>query len=281
MSRHGKEDAGLVERLRAQLEQMTAERDRLQQHLDARAELDQVLMQAAAAPAADGTGPIARVQGPRAGGHRAPKGHRIPKEKRHLWIVPAFIAGAVRFGLRGLTHHRVLSVGLAAMVGVPAVTAVSTHGAQLLPGVSALPSRPPGWGTTGTPVPLPVASMLAVTRPRTAVARSRPLVPLAPPCPAPSPSPSPSQSMPSPTPSDPQPSPALPSWVPQPSYPGGGGYERHRDWRRQSHGWQSSDPAPSGTASTAAPESSTPAAPATGTPTDLPADATAPAPSST
>jgi hypothetical protein len=277
MSRHGKEDAGLVERLRAQLEQMTAERDRLQQHLDARAELDQVLMQAAAAPAADGTGPLpaVRAQGPRAASHR------IPKERRWLKVVPgfAFLAAAVRFGARGLTHHRVLSVGLAAMVGVPAVTAVSTRGTQVIPFVATAPAAVPGWHTTGVPVPLPAASMLAVTRPRTAVARSRPLVPLAPPCPAPSPSPSPSQSTPSPTPSDTPPSPAQPSWDTQPTYPGGGGYGHHRG-RWQSHGWQSGDPAPSGTA-TAAPESSTPAAPATGTPTGLPAETVAPAPTST
>jgi hypothetical protein len=271
--RHGRNEEDTVEGLRAQLDQVSAALTA------ALAQLDRIGAAADFPIAADGTGPLpaVRAQGPRAASHR------IPKERRWLKVVPgfAFLAAAVRFGARGLTHHRVLSLGLAAMVGVPAVTAVSTHGSQVIPFVSAAPAAVPGWHTTGVPVPLPAASMLAVTRPKVAVARSRPLVPLAPPCPVPSPSPSPSQSTPSPTPSDPPPSPAQPSWDPQPTYPGGG-YEHHRGWHRQSHGWQSSDPVPSGTSSPTDAASSAPAVPTTGTPvTDAPTEVTAPAPTST
>ena len=114
--RHGKEDPGL-ERLRVQLAEMTAERDQLQQHLDARAELDQMLMAAAAAPAADGTGPIARVQGPRA------TSHRVPREQRWLRVVPGFALAALG-GLRWAWHaHRVATIAATALTVATATSA--------------------------------------------------------------------------------------------------------------------------------------------------------------
>ena len=260
--RHGRNEEDTVEGLRAQLDQVTTAL------AAALAELDRIGA-AGVAVTADGTGPIARVQGPRAAGHRKDRSHlRLVK----VWAVIAAGFGAIKAAMGA---HRVLTVGLAAMVAVPTVTATATHGSQVIPFVASPPASVlgPAWRTQGTPIPLPVASMLAVTRPKTAVTRSRPLVALTPPCPAPvSPSPSPSSPSPSPSSSDPQ-----PSWTPQqtqPSYPGGGYGHRHRDWHSGQPGWQSSDPP------TTPADTTTPTAPATGTPATDPSATSIPAPAS-
>ena len=266
--RHGKDEVGW---LRAQLERVTAERDRLQQHLDAQAELDAMLMTAAAAPTADMTEPIARVQGPRAGGHRA------PRDRGHLRLVKvvAFIVALSGLGLKGRVTRGAVRVGLAALLTAPAV-GVAAGRAHLSPFVSIPPASAlgPAWHTTGTP--MPAASMLAVTRPRTAVVRSRPLVaPVPPPCPAQA-SPSPSPSSPSPSVSQPDPQ---PSWDPQQAQDGHSRSGRERDGQRTGQpSWQS----PSDPPATVTPSDPPSSAPATPPPTVTPgATDSQPAPAST
>ena len=149
MPRHGDDEMGW---LRAQLARVTAERDQLQQHLDARAELDRALMMAAAAPAADGTGPIARVQGPRAAARR------IPREARWLKVVPGFVLAAgigLKAALKAAWVHPAATAAAAATgTGVAVLAAV----VAVVPGANAHEHPPaaasiPGWHTTATPIP--------------------------------------------------------------------------------------------------------------------------------
>ena len=156
MPRHGKDEGpGLIERLRAQLAEMTAERDKLQQHLEARQELDQMLMAGISAPAADGTGPIARVQGPRA------QGHRIPREARWLKVVPGFVLAAL-IGLKAALRHAWIAHPVAtAATGAGTFSAVALMTAvTVVPGAVAHDHSPaaagiPGWHTTASPIPVP------------------------------------------------------------------------------------------------------------------------------
>ena len=260
-ARHGEgEEVGW---LRAQLAAMTAERDQLRQHLDARQELDQMLM--ASAPAADGTGPIARVQGPRAAAHRT------PKEARWLRVVPVWVL-AVFAGIRWAWHvHRAATVA-AGMLTLTAATgaavAVAPHGpiARVLGADPAVTAPAPGlYGA----VPVPSASLRLIgsfIRPALdAKSAGPPVVSILVPSPA-----SPSSTVqPSPSPSDTsQPSPAdtfqaLPADSPQPGWPDSAD-GRHHHWDGQS-------PQPSGSisaADTTTPDTSTPAAAPADTSTD-------------
>ncbi len=152
--RHGREDPGLTERLRAQLAQVTAERDRLQQHLDARAELDRMLMVAPAANGDTGPLPAARAQGPRAAGHR--------KERGHLWLVKLLIPAALlgRLAVKGSAARKITGVAMAAMVSVPAVT-VGTQVMRDTPDQAVATPAPAAVTAPVTPAP-----PAAVTRPR-------------------------------------------------------------------------------------------------------------------
>ena len=202
-ARHGKDEPGLVERLRAQLAQVTAERDRLQRHLEAREELDQLFMSGTlpSAQAADGTGPFQAVQ-PRP--HRA--AHRTPKEQRWLKSVPAIIpAGAVAAAIKPLAHavraswaaHPVAT----AATGVAAFTAATVAAVSPVSPVSpfaASTSRMPAPAASiysATPIPVVSPSMLPaaafMTRPKTSVVSSLPFIPVPPPVPSSSVSPGP------------------------------------------------------------------------------------------
>ena len=97
--RDGDGDAAGV--LLAELAKLEAERDRLnaevemyKRQLMAQADLSALLE---GRPAADGTGPIARVPGPRAAGHRA------PRDRSHLRVVKVivFIVALSGLGLKG------------------------------------------------------------------------------------------------------------------------------------------------------------------------------------
>jgi len=253
-------------RLRAELEEA-------RQHIRAQDEVDRILAVGLPAVASGETGPIARVQGPRAGGHRA------PRDRGHLRIVKvvAFIVALSGLGLKGRVTRGAVRVGLAALLTAPAV-GVAAGRAHLSPFVSIPPASAlgPAWHTTGTP--MPAASMLAVTRPRTAVVRSRPLVaPVPPPCPAQA-SPSPSPSSPSPSPSVSQPVPQ-PSWDPQQAQDGHSRGGRERDGQRTGQpSWQS----PSDPPATVTPSDPPSSAPATPPPTVTPgATDSQPTPAST
>ena len=248
-ARHGEgEEVGW---LRAQLAAMTAERDQLRQHLDARQELDQMLM--ASAPAADGTGPIARVQGPRAAAHRT------PKEARWLRVVPVWVL-AVFAGIRWAWHvHRAATVA-AGMLTLTAATgaavAVAPHGpiARVLGADPAVTAPAPGlYGA----VPVPSASLRltgsSFTRPALdAKSAGPPVISI---LASASPSPSPSQSS--------QPSPSgtpdtfatdSPTW--QDTTDG----QHHRQWGQQDSPSPTDTPTDTSTP-TVAPDTGTPAAP--------------------
>ena len=143
-------------------------------------------------PAADGTGPIARVQGPRAAGHRAPR-ERPP----WLRVVPAFAPLALlgRLAVKGSAARKVTGVAMAAMVGVPAVTA-GTQVMRDAPDYAAAAPAPAAVTAPATPA-LPAV----VTRPRRRHRKPAP-VSVPPPAtvtrPSRSPSPSPSSLPPSP-----------------------------------------------------------------------------------
>ena len=166
--RHGKEDPGLIERLRVQLAQVTAERDRLQEHLDARAELDRVLM--SAAPAADGTGPIARVQGPRAAGHRA------PRERRHLRVVPPLVIAACVALKAALKAAWIAHPAATAAAGAAGSAVILTAAIAVVPGAARAHEHAPGvlapnpaastYSATPIMVPSSPPSFAAFTRPR-------------------------------------------------------------------------------------------------------------------
>ena len=163
MPRHGDDETGW---LRAQLARVTAERDQLQQHLDARAELDRALMAAASAPAADGTGPLpaVRSQGPRTAGHRTPK----DRTRTHLRVVRAvaFLTALSGLGLKGRVARGAARVALAALVTGPTISVAVSPGASAHEHPPASASVP-GWGTTATPIPDPSSPAVAlVTRPK-------------------------------------------------------------------------------------------------------------------
>jgi len=169
--RHGKDEAtSIVVWLQAKIERLTADRDRLARDLAERERLDQVTFAADSLPAAAGdqTGPIARVQGPRAAAHR------VPREARWLKVVPGF---AVLAGLRAamkasgpaLSHpvrHLAaasIPVKVTAAVSVGALTvagavAVAPHSpiAQVL---GAAPAVPASGIYSATPIPVPSSSL--------------------------------------------------------------------------------------------------------------------------
>lgn len=274
MSRHGEnEEAGW---LRAQLERVTAERDKLRRHLEAREELDRVLMQAA--PAADGTGPIARVQGPRA------QGHRTPREARWLKVVPGFALAALA-SLRWAWHvHRAATVVTGALTltaATGAAVAVAPHGpvAQVFGAAPAVSAPAPGlYGAApigGPSSPSPLRLIGSVTRPSLdakSAAGHPPVVSV--PVPAssqPPQHPSPSQSSQSSQPSPPDTFTPVTQDSPQPQWQDtqAGGWNHHRP-----DGQDSPQPTVTPSADTATP--TMPAAPSSGVPatdaaaTDLP-----------
>ena len=164
--RHGKDETSIIAGLKARLERVTADRDRLARDLAERERLDQVTFAAADLPAAAGdqTGPIARVQGPRAAAHR------IPREARWLRVVPGFILAApiaLRWAWR---VHRAATVA----AGVTAFT-LATTAAVVVPGAASAREHPPaaasipGWHTTATPIAVPSPSMAALTRPKSSL----------------------------------------------------------------------------------------------------------------
>ena len=114
-----------VERLRAQLEEMTAELERARQHIAAQEELGAMF---AALPATAGgeTGPLPRVQ--------RQQSHRVPKEQRWLRVVPGILlpsglGGGLRAAGAAFKAHRVVSVKLAT-AGVAAGALTVTLGAS-------------------------------------------------------------------------------------------------------------------------------------------------------
>ena len=156
--RHGKDEPGLIERLKAQLAQVTAERDQLQRHLEAQEELDQLFATGtlSSAQAADGTGPFQAVQ-PRP--HRA--AHRTPKEQRWLKSVPAIIpVGAVAAAFRPLAH-----AARASWAAHPVATATgATVAFTVATAAVVVPSSPASpWGASTSQVPAPAASIYSAT----------------------------------------------------------------------------------------------------------------------
>ena len=145
-ARHGKGgEQDTVEGLRAQLDQVTTAL------AAALAELDRIGA-AGVAVTADGTGPIARVQGPRAAARR------IPREARWLKVVPGFVLAAgigLKAALKAAWVHPAATAAAAATgTGVAVLAAV----VAVVPGANAHKHPPaaasiPGWHTTATPIP--------------------------------------------------------------------------------------------------------------------------------
>jgi hypothetical protein len=255
-----------VEWLRAQLAEMTAERDQLRQHLDARQELDALLM--ASAPAADGTGPLP-AQRPKS---------RHAARPTHLKLVRVLIPGAALGALRYAWHaHRAATVA-AGVLGFTAATGaavvVAPHG-PVAQAFGAVPAAPAPAASIYGAAPMPTASPSGVAyllRPGLSVESAAPPVVSVPVLSPPSSGvqPSPSDTSPSDT-SQPSPSDtfqALPADSLQPSW------QDSTDGRHHHWGGQDS-PQPSGTVSAA--DTSTPAAtPADATPAAAPTDAATP-----
>ena len=247
--------------LRAQLARVTAERDQLQQHLEARRELDAMLM--TSAPAADGTGPLPAVPASRARSHRA--------RPTHLRLLPGFVLAAFA-SLRWAWHvHRAATVAagvLSFTAATGAAVAVAPHG-PIAQAFGAVPVAPaPAASIYGAaPMPSAIPSSVAYLRPALDAKSAGPPVSVLVPSPA-SPSPSPSQSS-QPSPSDtPSPPDTFAADFPQPTWQDTTGGGHHRQWDRQD------SPSPTGTPA----DTSTPtAAPDTGTPA-VPADTSAPSP---
>ena len=140
MSRHGRNEEETIEEVRAQRDQLAAEL------VAALAQLDRIGAAAGMPVAADGTGPIARVQGPRASGHRAPG-------ERHLRVVKvvAFIVALTSLGFKGWRAGAV-RVGLTALLTAPVAT-VAVQGQHMNPFTASPPAASlPGWHTTATPI---------------------------------------------------------------------------------------------------------------------------------
>jgi len=204
MRRGGDEDAaGLlqarVEQLENALAAMQAERDRLERQLMAQADLAQLLE---GRPAADGTGPIARVQGPRAASHRAP---RTPAAQRWLRAVPGLVPlTALLRGAWHAHHVAVIAAGAATVAAPVLVTAALTV---------AVPASAAHQGRRAA-VPAPAASVYRATpvtsprvvRPKPDAAKASPAA--APTVPADGPPSFPPSAVPSPS-SPPPPAPLL------------------------------------------------------------------------
>ena len=158
MSRHGRNEEETIEGLRVQLEQVTAEL------VAALAQLDRIGAASGMPVAADGTGPIARVQGHRATGHRA------PRDRGHLWVVPPLvIAACAALKAAWVAHPAAVAAAgagsavilTAAIAVVPGTARAHEHG----PGV--LAPNPAASIYSATPIPDPTSpSFAAFTRPR-------------------------------------------------------------------------------------------------------------------
>jgi len=200
----GDEDAaGLlqarVEQLENALAAMQAERDRLERQLMAQADLAQLLE---GRPAADGTGPIARVQGPRAASHRAP---RTPAAQRWLRAVPGLVPlTALLRGAWHAHHVAVIAAGaatVAAPVLVGAALTVATPASAAHQGQRPAVPAPAASVYRATPVTSP-----RVVRPKPDAAKASPAA--APTVPADGPPSFPPSAVPSPS-SPPPPAPLL------------------------------------------------------------------------
>jgi hypothetical protein len=154
--------------LRAQLARVTAERDQLQQHLDARREFDALLM--TSAPAADGTGPLPAVPAQR------PRSHR--SRATHLRLVKVLIPGAIIGALKCAWHAHPVATAAATtaaftVAGTTAAVVVAPHGivAQAL-GAAPVASAPSDGlysvvpvGGSSSPSPSSLRLIGALTRP--------------------------------------------------------------------------------------------------------------------
>ena len=214
--RHSKEEPGLIKRLRAQIAQLTAEkeavaaeRDELRQHAEAQEELlDQVWMASAFQQAAgdEQTGPHRPVD--QTGPHpvpaprRAPS-HRTPPKDRWLKLVTAILvlAGALKVAvkasgpalahpLRSLAAASIpakvtAAIGVTTLAVAGAATVPAVHGAvaQAL-GAQPAASAPADGIVSATPItdpssPLPSTVPIAdiLTKPKTSAISSLPFVP--------------------------------------------------------------------------------------------------------
>ena len=179
--RHGKGEAmSIIAGLKARLERVTADRDRLAEHLAERERLDQVTF----AAAGDQTGPLPVVPG-----QRQPA-HRTPREARWLKAVPVVLAlaGGLRVALRWAFHHAVPAVAVTGGGGLVIVTAalVTTSPAHSTPPAVSSAAAPAGIDWTATPISSPSAAARAAVRPGLDVRSSRKrTVIVLPPVPAP------------------------------------------------------------------------------------------------
>jgi len=146
-------------------------------------------------------GLAARVPVQRRGRHSAAGAPRPGWQRAALTAVKVIIpAGAAAFGVKTWAAHRILTpVALAAMIGVPAVAVTNMQGTRDATVYGSTASPP---SAAAAAVPITSSSPAALTRPKTAVRKARPIVTQVPadgppsfPVPAvPPPSPSPSAS---------------------------------------------------------------------------------------
>jgi len=206
---NGRAAGGLRAWFTARLAEVEAERDQLRadleearQHIRAQDEVDRILA-AGLPPAATGdTGPIARVQGPRAASHRAP---RTPAAQRWLRAVPGLVPlTALLRGAWHAHHVAVIAAGaatVAAPVLVGAALTVATPASAAHQGRRAAVPAPAASVYRATPVTSP-----RVVRPKPDAAKASPAA--APTVPADGPPSFPPSAVPSPS-SPPPPAPLL------------------------------------------------------------------------
>jgi len=189
---NGRAAGGLRAWFTARLAEVEAERDQLRaeleearQHIRAQDEVDRILA-AGLPPAATGdTGPMPAAQGPRGGGHRA------PRDRSHLRLVKLLIPAAFlgRLAVKGSATRKVTGVALAALAA-PAAAAGVTHVIQDTPNYAVFRPAPAAVTTSAARHPRPSP---ATARPRRHHRKPVP-VPEPPPPTVSRPSPSPSRS---------------------------------------------------------------------------------------
>jgi len=153
------EALGRLRKADSECARLAAELEEARQHIKAQNEVDRILAMGLPVAASGDTGPIARVQGPRAAAHRAPG-------ERHLRVVKVIVFAATLSGL-GFRGWRAGAVraGLAALVTVPAVSVAASPAAgahEHAPGAAA----PNPAASIYSAVPILPPSAVAVTRPR-------------------------------------------------------------------------------------------------------------------
>ncbi len=143
---------GRLRRAEGECDRLRAELEEARQHIRAQNEVDRILALGLPAAANGDTGPIARVQGPRATGHRA------PRDRGHLRVVPPLVIAACVALKAALKAAWIAHPAATAAAGAAGSAVILTAAIAVVPGAARAHEHDPG-----TRAPNPVASAYSAT----------------------------------------------------------------------------------------------------------------------